>query len=314
MFRKASEMGKLMKSKESGKTEKVFAFLRLPGELRTEVYRNIFFVPLNLLFPDTTGSRKFRSCNHDLGEVEESHPLSVSILQTCRQINEEAAPILYGPNIFAFTSHTVCKNCVRLQSQTNRQNPVPPPMIQTDCGLQLMYTWLCVIGSTNRALIQIIHLAVEDAAYLYYDGEPRLVDDLQTGLTLGKPAAQFLGKAFDLMSKKHSLRQIMIIFGSSDPGSLNSHFCYNGMESKLFIELMKINGPKFRFRSWPLPEEKSHLELLKQLKKKIARVPKTKAKTAVVKLREHGLVILPPKKPQVREKSSVPVLAEANWS
>jgi hypothetical protein len=250
---------------ESFKTKNSFPFLQLPYELRTEVYKHLFSG--NRLFPDTTGSRKLRSaCRHGLGALEESHSLDVSILQTCRQIHGEAAPILYGANNFAFTTHVICKTCIARQSRAARLDPALSPVIYTDCGLELMYTWLCLIGNTNRALIQKFHVMIDDAAYFYYDGEPKQADDVHPEWISRKPAGEFFGKALELLSKKHDLRQLVIVLAGPDRASLNSHFYYNGMEAQLFKQLVKITGPQFEFCTWPLPEGKSYLELLTRLR------------------------------------------------
>jgi hypothetical protein len=282
--------------------------MQLPGELRTEVYKHLLLSPKGA-FPDTTSSRKYRSCNHHLGTLEEPYPLGVAILQTCRQIHEEAAPVLYGMNNFAFTTHAVCRPCILRQNCTNHYDPDPSCIIQTDCGLQLMYTWLCLIGSTNRALIESIHVFIFDAAYLYYDGEPRLVGDKWT---LGKPAGQFLVKALDLLSRKHSLQSLMIHLPDLRGGDLHSHFLYNGIKFKLFSQLANLNGPNLTLKLWPAPEDGSHLKLLKRLGWKIRRRPRTQAKTAVAEPKDYRLVILPPKRPRIRETKSVPVLADNN--
>jgi hypothetical protein len=272
--------------------EKTFPFLQLPGELRTEVYKHLFAGKAGI-FPDVTGSRKFRSCNHHLGTFEKPHPLDVAFLQTCRLVHEEAAPILYSENAFGFTTHVVCNRCIDRQiieeenayASDDPEIPDPTPIYQVDCGLQLMYTWLCLIGNRNRACIEKIMIAIDDAAYLYYDGEPKLVDDIHPDWTWSKPAGEFLGKALDLLAKKNSINRLILVLEGkpADKEALSNHFFHNGMESKLFTKLTKINNPGMAFILRPLPEKEEHKKFYMHMRAKMEYQEQIQARRAALK-------------------------------
>src|SRR5712664_1176146 len=72
---------------ESSKTETAFPFMRLPAELRLQVYRHLLRSKYELFMKRCP----YHSTSSDL------HP---SILRTCHQVHDEAVQVLYEENVF----------------------------------------------------------------------------------------------------------------------------------------------------------------------------------------------------------------------
>ena len=128
-----------------------------------------------------------------------------------------------------------------------------------------MYTWLCLIGPRNRHLIRYLELEVEDPAFLYHEGELQL--GYEWHREKHRPAGQFLGKAFSLLSKGHSLQQIKFKFSCQDEfdGCMTDHLFHNGLDSMLLVELAKISGIQ-SLKISPAPESEEGLKALEELR------------------------------------------------
>ena len=93
-----------------------FPFLDLPAEIRLEVYSLLFIFPQEVTirceFPEyqldhPRLSQRLRLANNFfwLREIAPNNllfPVELSLLQTCKTVYKEAAPILYGKNTFSF--------------------------------------------------------------------------------------------------------------------------------------------------------------------------------------------------------------------
>ena len=93
-------------------------FLLLPLELRLQIYEYIFLC-------------KKRIVPHKKHHYPVEHPIPTSILRTCKQIHQEASPILYSKNTFLIT--------------------YPMEILK----------WLPKIGQANMKLLENIHLQVD---------------------------------------------------------------------------------------------------------------------------------------------------------
>ena len=92
-------------------------FLLLPLELRLQIYKYMFLCKKPIMMDKNRQHRTERS-------------LPLSVLRTCKQIHQEASPILYSQNIFALTwPDQICK-------------------------------WLTQIGRANIKLLKTIHILV----------------------------------------------------------------------------------------------------------------------------------------------------------
>lgn len=80
-------------------------FLRLPGELRNEIYELLLTSPELTAQQRRAASIHTSSCSSALPKAD-IHP---AILSTCRQIHAEATPILYARNTFSAHSTLLAK-------------------------------------------------------------------------------------------------------------------------------------------------------------------------------------------------------------
>ncbi|KAE9379133.1 hypothetical protein N431DRAFT_434142 [Stipitochalara longipes BDJ] len=78
-------------------TKGLFNFMELPPEIRMEIY-NILLVSPRTIDIGSDGPPGLCTTNTSIL----SHP-PIAILRTCKQINEEATPILYGKNSFTIS-------------------------------------------------------------------------------------------------------------------------------------------------------------------------------------------------------------------
>lgn len=139
-----------------------------------------------------------------------------------------------------------------------------------------MYTWLSLIGPRNRRLVRFLLIRIADRTSLYYDGESQL--DCNSDEAKHKPPARFLGKAFNLLSKGHSLHQIKVTFEDEhhdelydDDEPVNvllNHLFHNGLGSMLVVELVKITGIQ-SLKTSPYSSSGKTLQASKELKAKI---------------------------------------------
>ena len=93
-------------------------FLLLPLELRLQIYEYIFLCKKQIIL--------YKTRKHWI-----EHPIPPSILRTCKQIHQEASPILYSKNIFSISY---------------------PERISK---------WLLEIGRANIKLLKTIHIWVD---------------------------------------------------------------------------------------------------------------------------------------------------------
>ncbi|KAK2810983.1 hypothetical protein FQN50_002576 [Emmonsiellopsis sp. PD_5] len=82
-----------------------FPFLRLPRELRDEVYK-LIFAPISFNFLRLIRGR-------DALPYRKPRPNSLAILRVCRQVNEEADYVLYNQYIFGFFDASVMRSMFR---------------------------------------------------------------------------------------------------------------------------------------------------------------------------------------------------------
>lgn len=96
--------------KERGKATSHFPFIQLPPELRNTIYHRLLTTPNTPIeFPKLTRNAAARAlqwtkCN-SASRRKQFKSIFLEILQTCKQIHDEASGILYGCNVFKFRSN-----------------------------------------------------------------------------------------------------------------------------------------------------------------------------------------------------------------
>ncbi|MCJ1477865.1 hypothetical protein MMC13_006538 [Lambiella insularis] len=234
-------------AKDARTGSNTFPFLQLPPELRNRVYAYLFANPTGtkewaiepILFPGDRRSPELRR----LGK-------GIAMLRVCKAIHAEAPSVLYGQNTFWFRDHSQMAIFKR-----------PPPLKQ--CSLMLIYFFLQVIGAQNRKSIAHLELTVGNVRYFYHETESS--EDYQSYINGGK----FLGDAFDLLSKGHSLRSLELSLETRDEQVALFHLPHllrPITQSRLLQQMMKLNGlVALNFSYLRLPSRKP-IEIPSQLK------------------------------------------------
>lgn len=117
-------------------------FLDLPAEIRNDIYRQVLVQEEPVDFPLSTSSDRPN--------------LSAALLATCRQINEEAAQILYGDNRF------VLRRDFRERGKLH-ENP------WSEIGWKDNYSFISRLGAQNVANIRDLKLGLRDGTQLKND-------------------------------------------------------------------------------------------------------------------------------------------------
>ncbi|MCJ1423617.1 hypothetical protein MMC29_001501 [Sticta canariensis] len=108
--RPPSETSGKKQRKERGKATRHFPFIQLPPELRNTIYHRLLTTPNTPIeFPKLTRNAAARAaqwtkCN-SASRRKHFKSIFLEILQTCKQIYDEANGILYGCNVFKFRSN-----------------------------------------------------------------------------------------------------------------------------------------------------------------------------------------------------------------
>lgn len=147
----------------------------LPAELRNAIYE------MAVLEEDAIDVNikpvSSRSPNSDSGHWPSWKP--PALLQTCRQVRSEAAPIFYGNNTFAVSRWRFMRDA---------------------SGLLILIKWLSLIGAESRALLRDIHIrdhALSDLDTLQL--EKRLIKEGLALYDVSLPATQICFDHFMLL-------------------------------------------------------------------------------------------------------------------
>ena len=184
--------------------------------------------PDKAVTPDPVGSRK--SNGPFVWRI--GAPDSLPLLRTCRQIHDEASSILYGKNFFFFSDAP--------HGQRTFEVPGFGQTIQW-CDYVTMYGFLCRIGCNNRAKILRLRLEFLTFNYITYADEEIGRERSQQSFRGG--GANVVGDALELLSSKHSLSQVEILF---EPKHSVGFYAYGALcvksKSKLRTRLARLQG------------------------------------------------------------------------
>ncbi|MCJ1297907.1 hypothetical protein MMC08_000695 [Hypocenomyce scalaris] len=153
-----------------------FPFLRLPLELRNKIY-DLVLCTAGEILPVGLGCCVMLSRNSG---AQEKLSIYVNLLKTCKAIQAEAAPVLYGANKFLFT------------------NKAP---VVTRGNISGIYSFLVKMGRRNRLHLRYLTISIPDM--------PRVTWANYTS------TAQVLGDSFDLLALGHGLHVLELRFDDS---------------------------------------------------------------------------------------------------
>ena len=200
-----------------------FPFLQLPPEIRNKVYRLLLVTkhPNQHIFPDVNGTaRRMRLSWIYLPDMGDS----LSLLVTCKLVNQEASAVLYGCNKYLFDD----------RPYTSGETGIPA------CDFTYLYSWLRHIGAENRKRLQWIQLHFRTPVFCYCWGER--VTRTQTQHT----GAPYLIKVFELLERGHGLQYLKLEFESMHKQTQNEqlyrHLFRVPGNSQLISQMTKIHG------------------------------------------------------------------------
>lgn len=89
-----------------------FPFLESPPELRIKVYRDLFCDKENMIRPQTHARSVSNTVDVSSSHFRNPFQLGSGLLTVCRQISDEAVPILYGEITFPYTTRGWSANSI----------------------------------------------------------------------------------------------------------------------------------------------------------------------------------------------------------
>lgn len=222
-----------------------FRFLDLPLELRTKVYRCLFFnggvavYASGALCPEQTSNQ-----DRILIFAE-----SIALLRVCSQTHSEGTVILYGSNTFYFDD--CCRDCTRYSECCC------PKRSQ----ITYLYSWLHSIGN-NRMKLKKLQISIQNPCLLVSAAERGYETEVGDGEF--SYDGSYLGKAFDLLSLNHSLQKLELDICIAED-LVQEFLDRRGMNSILLQKMSKIRGLQ-ELRVTPLPVTAVGLDRLAKLK------------------------------------------------
>ncbi|KAL9118232.1 MAG: hypothetical protein Q9187_005225 [Circinaria calcarea] len=224
----------------------------LPPEVRKMIY--------TLLFVDNGNISPRVPSFEDLYRHREGW----NLLYTCKAINAEATPIVYGENVFCFDDNDDEDLWEEADMQTSKDS-VDAQLQQIDesiymglpvwiyrtlptCPIREMHAWLQNIGKQNRQSIRQIRIQLQYRNFCYYTDEPQIWldehDYYEEDLCHSPAGGIFIGKAMELLSRGHGLRRLEIAFSCKKEGQTDlwQHFFREPSMSQLIQELAKLKG------------------------------------------------------------------------
>ena len=232
----------------------VFPFFRLPSELRTMIYKEVFRTPLGdgSITPDVFYSRRreasvSRCCQVPVSRRRKDEQLSqrtinngLALLQSCQQAHEEAISYLYGNHVFYFddtqhgcwsntidvTSH--CFYCQRLRGDEPSSDWAysdrcydaegfggKHELVVPFCDFIYMHRWLSDIGERNRLRIRHIQLHFDTSQFT------KVLGAAHRGGKPGKPSpvgGEFPEGGLRQLALGHNLESMTMSFPVPMPG------------------------------------------------------------------------------------------------
>ena len=188
----------------SQESQRSFQFLRLPYDIRSKIYDELFAYSIHPIEPDIT--REFwRHGNLDHSCYFFLESGATAFLVTCKQVNSEASDALYGSNTFTFNDRghlSAFEGCI------NRSGCHGSDHLQTS-SITSMYLFLRLIGKANRLRLRFIEVELARPQSCYYPDE--IAEDMEFFTGPDMPVGgQYLGKSLGFLAQGHNLSMLRV--------------------------------------------------------------------------------------------------------
>ncbi|KAI9717388.1 MAG: hypothetical protein M1812_004740 [Candelaria pacifica] len=212
----------------AGSSQAPFNFMKLPPEIRNKIYRILLRVDFDIR-PDINGPLAAYS---GYSGSPECYPRTINhceLLRVSRQVHSEASTVLYRENTFAFSDTDYREDWVDEVWDGASH----------DCDLGNLYTFLCLIGPSNRQKLRTLKFTMMHIGFAYSIGG--IYPDSDRPGEHRVPLGQVLANSFELLSKGHNLRTIEINCWQISEYYAYEHF-FRMRNSNVLRNLRKIKG------------------------------------------------------------------------